>query len=236
MTPRRAIGRTARPRCACPRGGVHALSRYGFSRRCARNHRRRGQLAAGAGARLRSRRPERLRLVGARPATVMCCLDYPGGLLFAEDPPLVCERLGFSTREACRYSSVAQWQSIRLLTGGLLVRVQPEEPISFNNLRCSESEGASPLCPFLCPLRLISGRRDQPSTFRPLWSVRRCQCARNALPFVQPSMHSSRRYWRQPSEDCHPQASGLPQCDVDRGTGKRLRSPSSLVPRLPSGS
>src|SRR6266508_4331231 len=25
-------------------------------------------------------------------------------------------------------SSVAQWQSIRLLTGGLLVRVQPEEP------------------------------------------------------------------------------------------------------------
>ena len=26
-------------------------------------------------------------------------------------------------------SSVAQWQSIRLLTGGLLVRVQPEEPI-----------------------------------------------------------------------------------------------------------
>ena len=27
-------------------------------------------------------------------------------------------------------SSVAQWQSIRLLTGGLLVRVQPEEPIS----------------------------------------------------------------------------------------------------------
>ena len=27
-------------------------------------------------------------------------------------------------------SSVAQWQSIRLLTGGLLVRVQPEEPIA----------------------------------------------------------------------------------------------------------
>ena len=27
------------------------------------------------------------------------------------------------------YSSVAQWQSIRLLTGGLLVRVQPEEPL-----------------------------------------------------------------------------------------------------------
>ena len=26
------------------------------------------------------------------------------------------------------HSSVAQWQSIRLLTGGLLVRVQPEEP------------------------------------------------------------------------------------------------------------
>ena len=31
----------------------------------------------------------------------------------------------------CQCSSVAQWQSIRLLTGGLLVRVQPEEPISF---------------------------------------------------------------------------------------------------------
>ena len=27
------------------------------------------------------------------------------------------------------HSSVAQWQSIRLLTGGLLVRVQPEEPV-----------------------------------------------------------------------------------------------------------
>src|SRR6476646_4986592 len=31
--------------------------------------------------------------------------------------------------ESHQYSSVAQWQSIRLLTGGLLVRVQPEEPI-----------------------------------------------------------------------------------------------------------
>ena len=30
---------------------------------------------------------------------------------------------------SCQCSSVAQWQSIRLLTGGLLVRVQPEEPI-----------------------------------------------------------------------------------------------------------
>ena len=33
------------------------------------------------------------------------------------------------------FSSVAQWQSIRLLTGGLLVRVQPEEPFTFNDLR-----------------------------------------------------------------------------------------------------
>ena len=32
-------------------------------------------------------------------------------------------------------SSVAQWQSIRLLTGGLLVRVQPEEPNQINHLR-----------------------------------------------------------------------------------------------------
>ena len=31
-------------------------------------------------------------------------------------------------RSSGQYSSVAQWQSIRLLTGGLLVRVQPEEP------------------------------------------------------------------------------------------------------------
>ena len=30
--------------------------------------------------------------------------------------------------DARQSSSVAQWQSIRLLTGGLLVRVQPEEP------------------------------------------------------------------------------------------------------------
>src|SRR5262249_37293178 len=35
---------------------------------------------------------------------------------------------------ACPCSSVAQWQSIRLLTGGLLVRVQPEEPLLFENL------------------------------------------------------------------------------------------------------
>src|SRR2546423_7822554 len=34
-----------------------------------------------------------------------------------------------STLPPC--SSVAQWQSIRLLTGGLLVRVQPEEPTFF---------------------------------------------------------------------------------------------------------
>src|SRR5262245_10543969 len=33
----------------------------------------------------------------------------------------------------CACSSVAQWQSIRLLTGGLLVRVQPEEPTSLTN-------------------------------------------------------------------------------------------------------
>jgi hypothetical protein len=35
---------------------------------------------------------------------------------------------GRRRRRAPRHSSVAQWQSIRLLTGGLLVRVQPEEP------------------------------------------------------------------------------------------------------------
>src|SRR5262245_51073130 len=37
-------------------------------------------------------------------------------------------------RPSC--SSVAQRQSIRLLTGGLLVRIQPEEPISsFSSIR-----------------------------------------------------------------------------------------------------
>ena len=36
-------------------------------------------------------------------------------------------------RRSCR-SSVAQWQSIRLLTGGLLVRVQPEEPTSLREV------------------------------------------------------------------------------------------------------
>ena len=34
----------------------------------------------------------------------------------------------------CPCSSVAQWQSIRLLTGGLLVRVQPEEPFRLISL------------------------------------------------------------------------------------------------------
>ena len=37
-------------------------------------------------------------------------------------------------------SSVAQWQSIRLLTGGLLVRVQPEEPNSLTNSIASSVE------------------------------------------------------------------------------------------------
>ena len=40
-------------------------------------------------------------------------------------------RSGFAVRPGgrsdCQRSSVAQWQSIRLLTGGLLVRVQPGE-------------------------------------------------------------------------------------------------------------
>ena len=42
-------------------------------------------------------------------------------------------------RQSRQFSSVAQWQSIRLLTGGLLVRVQPEEPapkqLQINNLQ-----------------------------------------------------------------------------------------------------
>ena len=37
-------------------------------------------------------------------------------------------------RASCACSSVAQRQSIRLLTGGLLVRIQPEEPISFHEV------------------------------------------------------------------------------------------------------
>ena len=44
--------------------------------------------------------------------------------------PLLSYDRGSSLREkSCLDSSVAQWQSIRLLTGGLLVRVQPEEPL-----------------------------------------------------------------------------------------------------------
>ncbi len=39
------------------------------------------------------------------------------------------DKLNVPSRAFPRFrSSVAQWQSIRLLTGGLLVRVQPEEP------------------------------------------------------------------------------------------------------------
>ena len=45
-----------------------------------------------------------------------------------------------SARAAHTYrSSVAQRQSIRLLTGGLLVRIQPEEPISLRKFSVPHS-------------------------------------------------------------------------------------------------
>src|SRR4030095_6189423 len=47
-------------------------------------------------------------------------------------------------RRSPRHSSVAQWQSIGLLTGGLLVRVQPEEPLHTKGL--IEISGDRPSC------------------------------------------------------------------------------------------
>src|SRR5207237_10295008 len=64
-------------------------------------------------------------------------------------------RLGFAFGRRCRTyppdSSVAQRQSIRLLTGGLLVRIQPEEPTSLTKYGTSVSaeSPSGPLCPFL---------------------------------------------------------------------------------------
>ena len=50
------------------------------------------------------------------------------GVKFAK-PAVFVVRLGFFSREkSCQYSSVAQWQSIRLLTGGLLVHDLCESP------------------------------------------------------------------------------------------------------------
>jgi hypothetical protein len=40
------------------------------------------------------------------------------------------------------FSSVAQWQSIRLLTGGLLVRVQPEEPTASKSVASTDEVDA----------------------------------------------------------------------------------------------
>ena len=56
-------------------------------------------------------------LPGIRPD---CCASLCRSVTLLVPPARVCAHC----------SSVAQWQSIRLLTGGLLVRVQPEEPIS----------------------------------------------------------------------------------------------------------
>ena len=54
----------------------------------------------------------------------------PRGSFLLYDRCLASVRLAAGGDAAsCHHSSVAQWQSIRLLTGGLLVRVQPEEPI-----------------------------------------------------------------------------------------------------------
>src|SRR5436190_21261218 len=61
-------------------------------------------------------------------------------------------RLGVHVLHRSRIrSSVAQRQSIRLLTGGLLVRIQPEEPTSLTKSGTSVSAElpSGPLCPFL---------------------------------------------------------------------------------------
>ena len=79
-----------------------------------------------------------------------------------------------------RRSSVAQRQSIRLLTGGLLVRIQPEEPIFPKVFLLSTFSGQS-VCLFLCPplVDLASGfaGRSSASTARrcaacPIWPYR----------------------------------------------------------------
>src|ERR1700681_416913 len=59
--------------------------------------------------------------------------------------------------EAAPCSSVAQRQSIRLLTGGLLVRIQPEEPTSLTKSGTSVSakSPSGPLCPFLALFVLL---------------------------------------------------------------------------------
>jgi hypothetical protein len=61
---------------------------------------------------------------------------------------------------SCR-SSVAQWQSIRLLTGGLLVRVQPEEPTSPAKLATSGCPQASTDSPAARRSRHESSPRSQ---------------------------------------------------------------------------
>src|SRR5437773_12332291 len=65
------------------------------------------------------------------------------------DVPRRATSIAFVARS--HHSSVAQRQSIRLLTGGLLVRIQPEEPISLTKSGTSDGGALSekPLCPFL---------------------------------------------------------------------------------------
>ena len=60
-------------------------------------------------------------------------------------------RMGFASHQD---SSVAQWQRIRLLTGGLLVRVQPEEPLSFKI--SAMSDGRSSDCDVTCDVSVSS--------------------------------------------------------------------------------
>src|SRR5262245_26201824 len=66
-------------------------------------------------------------------------------------------KIGVRFRATRPRSSVAQWQSIRLLTGGLLVRVQPEEPnfLANSGTVVSAETPPGPLCPFLALLFLL---------------------------------------------------------------------------------
>ena len=95
---------------------------------------------------------------------------YAGGcrILRPPDPFATIGRLhcGRGRSRAPRHSSVAQWQSIRLLTGGLLVRVQPEEPL----------------------LSIIYGRR----IFRPIFTLPFCERISRGF-FVSSRMHPDAR-------------------------------------------
>ena len=93
--------------------------------RNAKNPQNRGSfhLSASCGGIWGRQRRRRSRVFGDRDFTAR----------FAGKPPLD-SKIGFDiicNASQNEHSSVAQWQSMRLLTAGLLVRVQPEEPFLY---------------------------------------------------------------------------------------------------------